>query len=102
DALPIYHGADVPGLRLEGEKGTFGPVRRRGVLGGGGGGAACLERAEALAESRLGFELQAGSERGVHVESALEDEVGAVLCLEVLLHVLEVVLAGRAPPLGRH
>ena len=36
------------------------------------------------------------------MESALEDEVGAVLRLEVLLHVLEVVLPGRAPPLGRH
>src|SRR4029453_15382569 len=37
----------------------------------------------------------------VDVESALEDQVGAVLPLERLLDVVDKVLTGRPPPLGR-
>jgi len=36
------------------------------------------------------------------VEPAFEHEVRAVLRLEILLHVLEVVLPGRPAALGRH
>ncbi len=77
------------------------PLGRRRGLVLGRRDPARLERPEPLAQGALRLDLHHGGERGVHLHAALEDEVGSVLRLELLLDVLEVVLAGGAAAFGR-
>ena len=89
------HGLHVAGLGLDRDHGAL-----RGLTGSGLRGAT-LKRFETVAERLLRGELHGRIERRVDVESALEDQVGAVLRLERLLDVVDEVLAGRPPPLRR-
>ena len=59
EVVAAHHGADVAGLRLEGEERPLGPLRRGRVLARRRG-AARLERAQPIAQRGFRLELEEG------------------------------------------
>ena len=95
EVVAADHGLHIARLRLEGDDGALGMLARARL------GRAALDGLQAVPEGLLGGELHGRVERRVDVETALEQEVGAVLGLERLLDVVEEVLARRPTALGR-